>query len=217
MAEDAKAVALCNATWASKFISLALSESTRDQIDGLFRNLTIVNFNYDRVIEQYLFWALQRNYGFPQDMAAHALSADKLKVLRPYGSIGELSWQDVPQIEYGGEPTQIEQIANRLRTYTEEMPSKNAQDIKAAINDGRVFVVIGFGYHGQNIDILRPVGGALKRQCFMTVYGVPPENNDAIKLSMQYALLSEIEPMLYDRRGSILLEKVGLAISLATR
>jgi hypothetical protein len=45
--------------WYPEFLSLALAGLRKDALKSALQNVTIVNFNYDRTLEQYLYWALQ--------------------------------------------------------------------------------------------------------------------------------------------------------------
>jgi hypothetical protein len=81
----------CQNTWARCFLELALSDTKRSEIKNLFAHVCVIDFNYDRILQQYLYWALQQDIGLPKDEAAECVSA--LKVLRPYGFIGPLDWQ----------------------------------------------------------------------------------------------------------------------------
>jgi hypothetical protein len=81
-----------NNSWANYFLRLALSASRKHELATLFSNVTVIDFNYDRVLPQYLYWALQRNLEISQDQAAQCVNS--LKILHPYyGSLGLLEWQ----------------------------------------------------------------------------------------------------------------------------
>lgn len=82
-----------NDTWVSYFLSMLVSSLRREQTTDLFRNVTIINFNYDRTIEHFLFSRLQTNFGLNREEAGKALSALNADMIRPYGSVGPLPWQ----------------------------------------------------------------------------------------------------------------------------
>ncbi len=48
---------------------------TREQAELAFANLTLINFNYDRTVEQYLYWALQQYGRVPEDVAAKSVAS----------------------------------------------------------------------------------------------------------------------------------------------
>ena len=64
-----------------------------EQATNLLRNVTIINFNYDRTIEHFLFNRLQTNLGLDREEAGQALGALTANMIRPYGSVGPLPWQ----------------------------------------------------------------------------------------------------------------------------
>jgi hypothetical protein len=40
--------------WLWPFLSMAVGSQTREEIEGVFDNITVINFNYDRTVEHYL-------------------------------------------------------------------------------------------------------------------------------------------------------------------
>jgi hypothetical protein len=81
----------CNGTWAHTFLRIALSGVKSEGFESHFSKVTIIDFNYDRVLKQYLYCALQRLYGLAPIDAALCLK--KLNVIRPYGCLGALEWE----------------------------------------------------------------------------------------------------------------------------
>jgi hypothetical protein len=77
-------------TWLSYFLSMLVSSLKREQATNLLRNVTIINFNYDRTIEHFLFNRLQTNLGLDREEAGQALGALTANMIRPYGSVGPL-------------------------------------------------------------------------------------------------------------------------------
>src|SRR5262249_8064311 len=87
--------------WMFPFLSMTLgSDVTREQAEQAFTNVTFINFNYDRTVEQYLYWALQQYGQVSPEVAIRAVGS--LKQIRPYGSIGNLPWQENPGPPFGG-------------------------------------------------------------------------------------------------------------------
>jgi hypothetical protein len=121
-----------------------------------------------------------------------------LKVLRPYGSIGPLDWQNRDGTEFGGEGLDLFSVSNQIRTYTEEAQSEDIRNIKSAIDAARTIVILGFGYHKQNIDVLSLAGGTNPRRIFMTTYGIPEENYAEIQIAVQNSMQSHLSPQYYN-------------------
>jgi hypothetical protein len=115
--------------------------------------VTVIDFNYDRVLAQYLYWALQHNLGIPNGLAAECVKS--LKILHPYGSLGKLDWEEQNGLPFGTRDGNLADIANRIRAYTEEGESPDRVQIQDAIGAAHVIIVIGFGYHKQGPRAVR--------------------------------------------------------------
>ena len=133
---------------------------------GIFSRFAVINFNYDRCIEQFLFIALQRAFHIDVSQAADAL--ESLHIIHPYGSLGALDWSRAHgAIPYGAKSSQVKlpDVAKGLRTYTEQKKGGLEQDIISdVIKRCNMIVFLGFGFHPQNMAILqRPDTGSLER------------------------------------------------------
>jgi hypothetical protein len=124
--------------WIFPFLSMTLgSDLTREQAEQAFANVTLINFNYDRTIEQYLYWSLQQYGRVSTEVAARAVGS--LKQIRPYGSIGNLPWQENPGPTFGGSEAgdDLFSIAKSVRTYTEQQHEGTEQKIDQALESAR--------------------------------------------------------------------------------
>jgi hypothetical protein len=207
---------MINRSWAGEFLGLALSGSQRPSLSNLFTNVTVVDFNYDRVLPAYLYWALQHNVDIPHDAAAECVR--NLKILHPYASLGRLEWEAKEEVLPFGSPTgNLADIASRIRTYTEETESPERVQIQEAIGGAHVVIVVGFGYHKQNIAIItRTSAQRESRQVFMTVYGMNSNNHKAIKDAMLIALSCDpFEPVMYTSIGQEMFRELKPALTLA--
>lgn len=74
----------CDATWAHTFLKIAMAGARSEDFETYFSKVTVIDFNYDRVLKQYLYSALQRLYGLAPVDAAQCLK--QLNVIPPYGS-----------------------------------------------------------------------------------------------------------------------------------
>jgi hypothetical protein len=70
---------------------MAVAALKKEQIADAFSKVTIINFNYDRLIEQFIYSALRTRLRVDQDEATKAISG--LRTIRPYGKVGSLPWQ----------------------------------------------------------------------------------------------------------------------------
>jgi hypothetical protein len=76
-------------SWLPDFAFLLAENLTVDKdLDTIFDSLRIINFNYDRCIEQYLYSSLPAMFPSKNPTYFADLINKKLKVIRPYGSVG---------------------------------------------------------------------------------------------------------------------------------
>jgi hypothetical protein len=206
-----------NNTWAYGFLRLALSASRRAELSELFANVTVIDFNYDRILPQYLYWALQRNLEIPKEMAAECVR--KLKILHPYGSLGQLEWQSASGfLSFGAIEGNLAEISKRIRTYTEEARGAEYSQISAAIDDAKVVIVIGVGFHRQNIRLASTSDSLMPRpgmRAFVTAHGIDHRNHDAIRREMANALACDPAPEIFEGMGNHMFQHLGLSIGLA--
>jgi hypothetical protein len=133
--------------WLAEFLSMALSGTTLRDNAHIFKNVTIVNLNYDRSPEHFLLQALQHNAARSEELAIAAIRG--LKILRPYGSIGPLQWQtsELERIPYGGSGDLLQSTlgaATNIRTFTEQLVDDQIRkEIVAALNTAQAVIFLG--------------------------------------------------------------------------
>lgn len=163
-----------NDAWLTPFFAQLIDRRQKSDLDNLFNGITIICFNYDRCIEHYLIHALQRAYAIPQDQAASIVS--NLEIYHPYGTVGNLnSSQNGDAVEFGGElyGSQLIGAANSIRTFTEQVEDeKTLAKLKQAIMNAQSIVFLGFAYHLQNMEILKPAHRGNVQNIFGTALGI---------------------------------------------
>ena len=85
-------------------------------VSHIFDNVDFVIFNYDRCVEHFLINALARSYSVPNADAVFIV--DALKILHPYGSIGDLK-----SVPFGIDRLDWVEAAQGIKTYTEQVGS----------------------------------------------------------------------------------------------
>jgi len=154
----------------------------REQAEQAFANLTLVNFNYDRTVEQYLYWALQQYGRVSAEVAANAVAS--LDQIRPYGSIGNLRWQENPGPPFGGSEggDNLFSVAKTIRTYTEQQYAGTEQKIGQALESARLVVP-------QNMKLLKPPIGKTYQMhtVIATVKDVSAEDRFAVGEQLRIA------------------------------
>ena len=88
-------------------------------------------------------------------------------------------------VEFGASDFDLKAVAGRIKTYTEERDGSQIATIRAAINSAQVIVVLGFGFHRQNVELLdiREASEAWK-ELFMTVMGIDEQNHRTMRNRM---------------------------------
>lgn len=169
-------------TWVARLISRILRDLGRDNIADMFSNLTFVCFNYDRVIEQIAYHQI-RNATNDEGETLAALS--KLRVLHPYGSLGNIAWQrDLNIVHYGrghDDYLTVLSASKSIQTFTETVESRLGKEINEAINNAEQVCFNGFGYIRQNMMLLKRDNEPPPRLTIMNQYLMPgPERALAI-------------------------------------
>ena len=77
--------------WTPEFLKMAIGSFKREEAKAIFSQVTVINFNYDRTVEHFLFSELQTAFKLAPGEAKQAIS--NLKTIRPYRSVGPLPWQ----------------------------------------------------------------------------------------------------------------------------
>lgn len=107
-------------TWLNALFRVVIDGCKADELDERFSALSLIVFNYDRCIEHYLFHALRNYYSVSVARAASLIG--RIRIFHPYGSVGELPWQNSSEhVEYGAEPSigQLLNLKDGIKTFTE--------------------------------------------------------------------------------------------------
>jgi hypothetical protein len=147
-------------TWYSSFFQLLTENCRQEHLAERLSLVTLVVFNYDRCVEQFLHLALQNYYGLTAERATELLR--NLKVIHPYGSVGALPWQGgLRTIAFGDEPSAraLFDLSGEIKTFTEgtDPQSSDIQELRARLVAARIVLFLGFAFHKQNLRLLSPV------------------------------------------------------------
>lgn len=180
-----------NQTFYAGFFRLLIEGTNKTDLVNIFGEVRIVDFNYDRSFEHYLFHALQTYFGISVEEATKLMA--NLVVHRPYGSVGRLPWQTGAGLEavgFGQDRPDLIELSKQIRTFyesthEEERSEKMLQDI----NEAEFVVFLGFAFHTQNMELLFPKRGVVAaRKVLATAHGISEVNRDQIKVDIIKAL-----------------------------
>lgn len=182
-----------------------------------FKNVIVINFNYDRTLEHYLYATLQRKFGLDEKSAGQFLL--NLKVIRPYGKVGSLPWQqDGPVVPFGRQIKDHDvsfALSNLVKTYAEGASGDSgiAQEMARA----RMVVFLGFGFHRQNMKLLQVRGMEPWRRAFATAARMDTGNHDILKIEIatRIGCAQQNLPMVRDDTARNLLCNLRTAIMAA--
>jgi hypothetical protein len=144
-------------SWLPMFLQLLTVDVRGSQIDNIFNKISFVNFNYDRVLDFALPEMLARHYSVGVESIQNIYK--NLKMFRPYGRVGRLKWESGSEdvVEFGDQSASlIAKAASGLKTFTEQISDDNLLlAVKEELDSAERVVFLGFGYHRQNIKLLR--------------------------------------------------------------
>lgn len=197
--------------WIEQFFSMAISGLKKSEIHSAFKNITFVNFNYDRCIEHYLKVALQR-IGISEGDSSHIVS--ELKMIRPYGGIGSPLPSSPDQAPFGANVDPVRAI-ERIRTYTESEALHGSSHLEKALHDAELVIFLGFGFHAQNLSLLQ-LPAPRRKRVMATVKKVHEANKTDIVDALTQRLRTTAREMveLYDMTAPELLRELRLKIMM---
>lgn len=194
-----------NGTWFSEFVKILTEDVSKNEFDSLFTNVSFINFNYDRCLEHYLLHALSNYYDIDEKTVAAILK--NLKVLRPYGSVGMLPWQNSNSnwtISFGSDKflsdndlyeqdkgEALLRVAKQIKTFNEKQHSpSDLEEMHGLISDADKIVFLGFAFHRQNLELITPHIHGKAKNIFTTTLGIsssdlPLIQTDLLKLLSQ--------------------------------
>ena len=202
-------------TWLPYFLSMVMDGRRSEEAERAFDKVTIVNFNYDRTIEHFLYSALQSKFGLGEPRARRIVS--EMITMRPYGFVGKLPWQEGPGLAFGAQPDgrALMSFASSIKTFSEGFAGNIENQIQLALEKARVCVFLGFGFHTQNMNLFK-ARAADWRRAYATVFGMQAENHRDISMAIALSVgCNRHLPILLDWRAHRLLWDLRPAIMAA--
>lgn len=143
--------------WLFQLGQLIVKGVPRAKAEECFEKLSIVCFNYDRAIEHYLPWVIQRAFGMTYEESCE-LVAGRLRIVHPYGVAGRLPWQggEDDVVAWGDEtPENIVALSKRIYTASQRAGSRQFQSyLRAEMSRGKRLGFLGFGFDPMNVAML---------------------------------------------------------------
>lgn len=127
------------------------------------RNLSIISFNYDRSLEQYLLNSIQQDFGVSASDAA--VKVRTARFIHPHGTLGRLPWWVSDQTdgfvrayEDSLSPDCLKAAATEIKIVGELGSRRDIysmEHIRGTVEEAEVVGFLGFGYH---LDVLQRLG-----------------------------------------------------------
>jgi hypothetical protein len=169
-----------------------------ENLDKIFENLCIINFNYDRCVEQFLFYALQHLYQIPKSRAEDLLG--RLKIFHPYGQVGFMPWEKSERRKVGfgaSDYGELIELSREIRTFNEQLEDKGELSaIREQVGNAHRIIFLGFHFHHQNMELLMASGPG--RGGMVHSYATALDRSEADKTWID----SQIRQLLSERSGS---------------
>jgi hypothetical protein len=180
-------------TWFHSFWQLLHQGVTSKDVRKVFENLTVISFNYDRCLQQRLFFGLQSYYGLDQASALDVLSS--LNIQYPYGSLGHYKGP----ASFGGnyDARQLLEVSNGIKTFSERIDDDEClAAIHSAIAEAQRVVLLGFAFHPQNITLMTPTERGQPKTFYATAFGIPVSNIGPIRDLLNRVATFETTPVI---------------------
>jgi hypothetical protein len=169
-------------TWLSVFVKMLSESLPKSSLHEIFKNISIITFNYDRCIEHFLMMALASYYHITPEESQELCK--KLTIYHPYGKIGALEWQGEKDMSPFGSPSseyKLDSIASRIRTFSERMDDDEQLGlIHSTLDQADVVVYLGFSFGKMNMDLLS-IPESMPKQVFATTYGLSQQNQNTVQ------------------------------------
>ena len=171
-------------TWMPHFHSMVMESTQSDDLDT-FKNVTVINFNYDRTLEHYLYAALQTKFDLDADSAGQFLSNRS--------SSGHTAKSDRCRGRRPDHQFRLESKSRTIascslfprgaKTYAEG--ASGADGIAEEVGRARMTVFTGFGFHRRFMKLLQ-VRTTFEpwRRAFATATKMDTGNYDILKIEI---------------------------------
>ena len=144
--------------WLPDFLFILQDRIVKSEsLDDVFQNLCIINFIYDRCVEQFLCFALSHLYRIDKNRASKLMQS--LKIFHPYGQVGYMPWENNAQkrnvdfrvSDYGD----LLRLAEHIRTFDEQIEDGiELQILREIVASASRLIFLGFHFHRQYMQLM---------------------------------------------------------------
>jgi hypothetical protein len=174
--DAASRLGLLRSSWLGQVVRSINPGVRRRDLADVLSNAVFITFNYDRCIEAYIFQYAVNTLNMDPTAAKEFVGS--IPIVHVYGSLGNLNGLS----GFGKvDPYWLAQAAAGIRTYTQALEEKHQKTIHEAVNGAEKLLLLGIGYHPQNLQILfgdRWTGGA---KIWGTTEGLRPRIQERVQ------------------------------------
>ncbi len=170
-------------TWFLKLFQMISENVPKGSEQDLFRNLSLVIFNYDRCVEHFLVNALSIYYQLSEEQAQQLVL--QLPIVHPYGAVGPLNWQNREGVAFGAEVggAKLLALSSKIRTFTERVQEETTLEaIRQQVMDAETVVFLGFSFQEMNMRLLNSPTQSNVKRVFGTAKGI--SDSDCVEISL---------------------------------
>jgi hypothetical protein len=202
-------------SWMGKLFTRLHVGVRATRVHELFDPIGVINFNYDRCFEEFMLASVQTAYSVNEQTAASVLG--NLEIHHPYGKLGTLPWQlNADNSVSFGQTNALAAAADSIKTFTEQDHNPEViQACRSLIERARIVVFLGFGYHKQNMALIKPSTGGRSTMGYCTAWKAPG-GDQTVFLSRVTALLGHSPQLIstscedaMNNWGSVIQEALG--------
>jgi hypothetical protein len=164
-------------TWLMKFIHVLGRDLKKEDVRTIFDNVAFIVFNYDRCLEFFLIHAISNLYGIADTDAAELV--EELTIIHPYGAPGG-NTNPLRRTPFGRSGVNYLELSRDIKTFTEQAHTDITQEIAVEVARAEALVFLGFGYHDQNMSILKPEEKQKPKLIYGTAYKMSDSDVDVI-------------------------------------
>lgn len=167
--------------WYNQMFKMLFNGVKGNDLEERLARITFIIFNYDRCLEQYLYYAFRNVYGLSPEEAQDFVNG--MNVFHPYGKVGDLfDAADSPFTSYGRKPEGdgLPNIAFQLRTFAEGTNEVLSEvlAIRESVHNAKQIIFLGFAFHKLNMELISYPGPPSASRIFATTLSMSPHNRD---------------------------------------
>lgn len=195
-----------NLSWFNLFFKMLHENVNKNAVQSIFDNVSFINFNYDRCLEQYIYYALKEYYSLADQEAEELVK--KLKVIRPYGSVGEWSSTNTRKegvVAFAEENVDLFAISKKIKTFSEQLEeSDELKELRSLISSAEIVVFLGFAFHRQNMNLMRlEKQNNITKRVYATAYGISSPDCVVLKAELQQFFNAKVDSESIELRNDL--------------